>query len=123
MDSGAISLTVVSFTLVVPSLIFSDKFSMICNLRCSWGTAVIWDSLSFSLNNLTVSVSGKRILNPSCTRCCNSPWMSSVILGVHAEAWGPFAMAHSRALYVQAGPVCTEIPLSVYSCSRRAARC
>ena len=49
--------------------------------------------------------------------------MNAVILGVHAGAWGPFAMAHYRALCGQAGPMCTGMTFSTYYCSRGAAKC
>ena len=123
MESGAIYLTVLSFTLSVPSSGCFDKFRMSCGRRCFWGTAAIWYSLRFSLNNLTTSTSGKRILNPSHTLWCNSPRMNAVILGVHVEAWGPFEMERSKALRGQAGPVCNGMQLSTYSCSRGAAGC
>ena len=123
MGSGALSLTVVSFTLDVPLLGCADKFRMSRGHWCSWGTTAIWDNLRLSPNKLTASAAGKRILNPSHTRWCNSPQMNAVILGVHSEAWSTFAMARSRDLCGQAGLVCTGIPFSAYSCSRGSAGC
>ena len=81
------------------------------------------DRFRFSTNNLTASAAGKRILNPSHTRCHISPWMNVVISGVNAVMRGPFAMARSRACCVEAGPVCTGITLSTYFCSRGASGC
>ena len=118
MDYRALSLTVVSFTLDVPLLGCADKFRMSRGHRCSWGTTAIWDILRLSPNKLTASAAGKRILNPSHTRWCNFPRTNAVLLGVHSKAWGTFAMARSRDLYGQAGPVCTEMPFSTYSWSR-----
>ena len=90
MDSEAISLVVITLTIGVSASICVKKFRMSHSLWCSWGTAVILDSLRFSPNKLTASAAGKRILNPYCTRCCNYPRMNAVILGVYAEVWGPF---------------------------------
>ena len=92
-------------------------------LRCSWGNAAIQDNLRFSTKELTAPAAGKRTLNPSLTRWCNSPWMNAVISGVHDESWGPIDMARSRALCGQAVPVCTRMPFSAYSWSRGAAKC
>ena len=100
IDSGALSLTVVSFTLDVPSSGCADEFIMSRGRRCFWGTAAIRDNLRLSPNNLRVSAAGKRILNPSCTQWYNSPRMNAGILGVHAKAWGPFVMARSTDLCV-----------------------
>ena len=123
MESGALSLAVVSFTLDVALLGCADKFRMSRSRQCSWGTAAIRDNLRLSLNNLTTSDAVNRILNPYRTQWFNSPRMNAVILGVNSEAWGPFAMARSRALHGQAIPICTGMPLSMYSCGRGAVSC
>ena len=123
MDSGAHSLTMVSFTLDLPSLGRADKFRMIHSRQCYWGTVANRDNLRLSPNNLTAYAAGKRILNPYHTRWCNSPQMNAVISGLHAKVWGPFAMARSRALCVQVGPMCDGIPFSTYSWSRGASGC
>ena len=57
----------------------------------------------FPPNNITTSATTKKILNPYCTFCCISPQRNPVISGAHAEAWGPFAVARSRALRCQTG--------------------
>ena len=63
------------------------------------------------------------MLNPSHT-CYRIPSrMDSVILGVHTDVQGPFAMALSRARCDQTCPMCTSIPSSKYSCRRVAAGC
>ena len=123
MESGALSLTVVSFKIDVPLSGCAEKFRTSRGHWCYWGTSAIWGNLSFSPNNLTVSAAGKRTINPSRTRWCNSPRMNAVISGVHAEAWGPFTMARSRDLCSQAGPVCTGMPFSTHCWSRGAAEC
>ena len=76
-----------------------------------------------SPNNLTASAAGKRILNLSRKRWYKSPRMNAIISGVHAEAWGPFAMARCRALYGLARPVCNSMPFSTYFWGRGAAGC
>ena len=84
-------------------------------LWCYWGTAAMRDIFSLSLNNLTRSAAGRRMLNPSFTCCRISPRANTVISGVHVDALGPLAMSHSMACCVQAGPVCTSMPLSTHS--------
>ena len=121
MYYGALSLTVVSFTLDVPSLGCADKFIMSFGRRCLWVTSAIQDNLRFPPKNLTTSAAVNRILNSSSTSWCNSPRMNAVISGVHEKVWGSFVMAHSRSLYGQAVTVCTRMPFSTYYWSRGAA--
>ena len=85
--------------------------------RCNSG------QLEFSINDLTAPATGKRILNPSCTRYCNSLRVNYGVLGGHAESWGLFVMARSRALRDKSGPACNVMPLYKFSCIRRASGC
>ena len=112
IDSGVISLYVVLLTLGVPLSCCDDRFRMRCGLRCAWGTAMMQESLRLSPNIRTASASGRRILKPSCTLCCISPWMNPTISRVHAYTWGPFFISFSKASIDQGGPVLTGIPSS-----------
>ena len=123
IDSGVTSLSVVLLTPDVPSLGFWGRLRKMRGLWCYWGTDVMQDSFRLYPNNLARSAAGRRMLNPSFTRCRISLWTNTVILGVHVDTLGLFEMSHSRAHCVQAGPVCTSMPLSTYFCGIVAAGC
>ena len=67
IDSGAISLSVVSLTLDVPSSGFSDRLRIRRGQKCAWGTVAIQESLNLSPNIRTASDAGRKILKTSCT--------------------------------------------------------
>ena len=90
IDSGAISLSVVSLTLGLPLSCCDNRIRMIHGWRCAWGTAAMQDILSLSPNIRTASATGRRMLKRSFTLRCISPWMKPTIYRVHADAWGPF---------------------------------
>ena len=86
IKSGAKYLSLVTLTLVVPSLGFSNRLKMRRGWRCAWGTAAMRESLGFILKICTASAAGRRIMNPSCTFLFTPLRMNTVIYGEHAGA-------------------------------------
>ena len=118
---GEISLSVVSLTLSVTESGCSNRLRTTRGWCCSWGTAMMRESLSLSPKIRTLSDAGRRILKPSFNLCYISPRMNPIIYGVHSDTCGTFLMAFSRAALDKGGPVLTGMPYSTYCCRRGAA--
>ena len=112
IDSGAISLSVVSLKLGVSLSGGADKFRIRRGRRWACGTATMWESFNFSLNNHKVSSADRGMLNPSCIRRHSSPQIKLTMSGAHADACGPLWIASSKALLDHSRPVVKGMPSS-----------
>ena len=106
-NSGAASLLVVSFTLVMCSCGFSDRLRIRRGTQCACGTAVISESFSLSPNSFTASNTQRIMLKPSLILLCIYPRTNVVISGVQDEvlvllkmavsiAWGDYRFWYRR---------------------------
>ena len=71
--------------------------SCVVNPRCNFVSFFRQVRLILSPNIRTASVTGRKMLNPSCTLRCIYPRMRPNISGVHSDAWGLVIIIFSRA--------------------------